>query len=239
MAWAGQRILTARPPGGAPRWQRTNHRGQPVSLLSGPALALAVVVTADLPLAAAVVAGWGAAVVGGYDDAVGDRSARGFRGHLAALRQGRLTSGGVKVLGIGTAGLLACHRPDVRRREVLLEGAVVAASANLLNLLDLRPGRALKAGAAAALALGQPGPAAAAAALLPADLAEKTMLGDAGANAFGAVLGLALVRRHPQRRLVALGVLTAVTALSEVLSYSRIIDAVAPLRWVDQVGRRP
>ncbi|MBW3638759.1 MAG: hypothetical protein KY451_02745 [Actinobacteria bacterium] len=239
LAWTAQRVLTARPPGGAPRWERTNHRGRPVSLLSGPALALAAVATADLPVAAAGAAGFGAAVVGGYDDAVGDRSARGFRGHLAALRRGRLTSGGVKVLGIGVAGLLACSRPGVRRREILLEGAVVAASANLLNLLDLRPGRALKAGAVAALVLGQPGPAAAAAALLPADLGERAMLGDAGANALGAVLGLALVRRHPQRRLIALTTLTAATAVSEVLSYSRIIDAVPPLSWVDRVGRQP
>lgn len=239
LAWTAQRILTAWPPGGGSRWERTNHRAQPVSLLSGPCLAVAAVVTADLPLAAAATAGVGAALVGGYDDTVGDRSARGFRGHLAALRRGRLTSGGVKMLGIGAAGLLASHRPDMRRREILLEGAVVAASANLLNLLDVRPGRALKAGAAAALALGQPGPAAAAAVLLPADLAETTMLGDAGANAFGAVLGLALVRRHPARRLVALTVLAAATAVSEVVSYSRIIDAVPPLRWVDQLGRQP
>ena len=239
LAWAAQRALTARAPGGAPRWERTNHRGRPVSLLSGPALALAAVASADLTFPGVAVAGLGAAAVGAFDDAVGDRSARGFRGHLAALRRGRLTSGGVKVFGIGAAGLLACHRPGVRRREILLEGAVVAASANLLNLLDLRPGRALKVGAVAALALGQPGPAAAAAALLPGDLAETTMLGDAGANALGAVLGLALVRRHPQRRLIALTTLTAVTAVSEVLSYSRIIDAVPPLRWVDRVGRQP
>jgi UDP-N-acetylmuramyl pentapeptide phosphotransferase/UDP-N-acetylglucosamine-1-phosphate transferase len=65
------------------------------------------------------------------------------------------------------------------------------------------------------------------------------MLGDAGANALGAVLGLALVRRHPQRRLIALTTLTALTAVSEVLSYSRIIDAVPPLSWVDRVGRQP
>ena len=239
LAWAARRTLTARPPGGALRWERTNHRGRPVSLLSGPALALAAVVSADLPFPAVAAAGLGAAAVGAYDDLVGDRSARGFRGHLGALRHGRLTSGGVKVLGIGAAGLLSCSRPGARRREVLIEGAVVAGSANLLNLLDLRPGRALKVGAAAALALGQPGPAAAATAQLPADLAEKYMLGDAGANALGAVLGLALVRRYPQRRLVALTALCAVTAVSEVVSYSRIIDAVPPLRWADRAGRRP
>lgn len=245
LAWAGARALAAWPPGGAARWERHNYRGRPVSLLAGPALAVAVAVSGNLPLPAAAVASLGSAAVGAYDDAVQDRSARGFRGHLGALRRGTLTSGGVKVLGIGAAGLLACASldgswasRDGRRRDLLLGGAVVAASANLLNLLDLRPGRALKAGAAAALALAQPGPAAAAVALLPADLGEHAMLGDAGANALGAVLGLALVHRHPDRRRAALAVLTAATALSEVVSYSTVIDAVAPLRWLDAAGRR-
>ena len=188
------------------------------------------------------MAALGAATVGAYDDAAGPRhpQSKGFRGHAAALRRGEVTGGVVKVVGIGGAGLLATRLLGTRRpRDVALGGAVVAGSANLLNLLDLRPGRALKAGALAALALHQPGPAAAAVALLPEDLRERTMLGDAGANALGAVLGLALLHRHPERRRRALAVLAALTALSEVTSYSRIIDAVPPLRWVDRVGRLP
>jgi UDP-N-acetylmuramyl pentapeptide phosphotransferase/UDP-N-acetylglucosamine-1-phosphate transferase len=234
-------VLSARPPGGARRWTRTNHRGRPVSLLAGPAVVLAAVGTADLPLAAVAVAGAGAATVGAYDDAAGGRdpSAKGVRGHLAALRRGRVTSGSVKVLGIGAAGLAGAASLGGSPRERLLGGAVVAGAANLLNLLDLRPGRALKAAAVAALLLGQPGPAAAALALLPADLGERAMLGDAGANGLGAVLGLALVARHPERRGAALLVLTAATAASEVVSFSRVIDAVAPLRWADRAGRLP
>ena len=238
LAWSASALLLARPPGGAERWQRTNHRGRPVSLLSGPALALAAVVGADLPLAAAAAAGLGAAVVGAYDDASRDAAAKGLRGHAAALRHGRVTSGSVKVLGIAGAALLSCALTGGRRRDVLLGAGVVAGSANLVNLLDLRPGRALKVGVAAALALRQPGPAAAAAVLLPGDLGERTMLGDAGANALGAVLGLALVQRYPGRREAALCVLTAATVLSEAVSYSAIIDAVPPLRWVDRAGRR-
>ena len=133
--------------------------------------------------------------------------------------------------------LAAALLDGARGRDALLGGALVAGCANLANLLDLRPGRALKAGAAAGLALGQPGPAAAALALLPADLGERTMLGDGGANALGAVLGLALARRVP--RVPALVAVVALTAASEVVSYSRVIDAVPPLRWVDRAGRRP
>ena len=236
VALAAQRALQARPPGGADRWQRSNHRGARVSLLSGPALALAAAVAADLPRAAATVAAVGAGAVGAYDDARGGRDqAKGFRGHAAALRQGRLTGGAVKVFGIGATGLAAAALAG--RRDLLVSGAVVAAGANLLNLLDLRPGRALKAGSLAALALRQPGPAAAAAALLPSDLGERTMLGDCGANALGAVLGLALLQRTKAGP--ALVALVAVTAVSEVVSYSRVIDAVPPLRWADQLGRLP
>lgn len=238
-AWG---VLLARPPGGAQRWERTNHRGRPLSLLSGPALVAALAASADLPRAAAVVAAIGAGAVGGYDDATGSRSsqAKGFRGHAAALRAGRLTGGAVKVAGIGAAGLLATRLLGYGRpADLLLGGAVVAGSANLVNLLDLRPGRALKAGGLAALLLGQPGPAAAAGALLTDDLHERAMLGDAGANALGAVLGLALLERQPQRRQAALAVLVGLTAASEVVSFSRVIDAVAPLRWIDRVGRLP
>ena len=238
LAWAVSQLLLARPPGGRQRWERTNHRGRRVSLLAGPALALAAAGSADLPLAAAAVAGLGAGAVGAYDDAPSAAAAKGFGGHAAALRRGTLTSGGVKVLGIGCAATASCALLGERRGDLLLAGAVVAGSANLLNLLDLRPGRALKAGTAAALSLRQPGPAAAAVVLLPADLGERTMLGDAGANALGAVLGLAFVQRHPGRRRAALFLLTAATAASEVVSYSSVIDAVPPLRWADRAGRR-
>jgi UDP-GlcNAc:undecaprenyl-phosphate GlcNAc-1-phosphate transferase len=234
--------LEAQPPGGAERWTRTNHRGRRLSLLSGPALAAAVAVSADLPRAAALVAGLGAGTIGAYDDATGAQHphAKGFRGHLAALRSGQLTGGAVKVGGIGATALVATRLLGRQRSADLLVGAgVVAGSANLLNLLDLRPGRALKAGAAASLVLRQPGVTGAAVALLPDDLHERTMLGDAGANALGAVLGLALLQRHPARRRTALVGLVALTGVSEVVSYSRVIDAVPPLRWLDRAGRLP
>ena len=252
-ARSAQSVLLARPPGGAARWTRTNHRGRPLSLLSGPALALALAASADLSRPAAVVAALGAGTVGAYDDAAGSRHphAKGFRGHLAAARRGQLTGGAVKVVGIGAVGVLSAwlqsgEEPPASSRvagtlaaRTLADGAVVAAAANLANLLDLRPGRALKAGLAASLALHQPGPAAAAAALLPDDLHERTMLGDAGANALGAVLGLSLLRRHGSRRTAALAALVGLTAVSEVVSYSRVIDAVPPLRWADRAGRLP
>lgn len=237
--------LTARPPGGADRWTRTNHRGATVTLQSGPALTLAAAVTSTAP-GPALLAGLGAAAVGAYDDVAGaredQRRDKGLRGHAAALRQGRLSAGAVKVVGIGVVGLLSARlagRP--RAADVVVDGALVAVSANLLNLFDLRPGRALKVGLVAAAAVDEPGAAGAALALLPGDLGERTMLGDAGANGLGAVLGVALARRVAGRRgrLVALAAGLGLTAASEVVSYSRVIDAVPPLRALDRLGRLP
>jgi hypothetical protein len=134
--------------------------------------------------------------------------------------------------------------PSTRPRtgaDTLLAGAVVAAAANMLNLFDLRPGRALKVGLVAGAVLGEPGIAGTCVGLLPADLQERTMLGDAGANALGAVLGVGLLRRLAGRpaRAAALLVLAALTAASESVSFSAVIDSSPPLRWLDQLGRRP
>jgi hypothetical protein len=126
-------------------------------------------------------------------------------------------------------------------------GAVIAGSANLANLLDLRPGRALKATLiAGALLAGDPRSSAAAGAaagaavgLLAPDLAGESMLGDTGANSAGALLGTALVQRSGRRgRWTALAALTALTLASEKVSFTRVIESTPGLRELDALGRR-
>ncbi len=239
------------------RWERINHRGRSLTLLEGPAYtvgaAAAVALTPGLPAparAAGMIAILGAGAIGAYDDLGGLRTqqAKGFAGHFAALREGRLTSGAVKAGGIGLTSLAAAALVSARPRDALLGGAVVAGYANLANLFDLRPGRALKFGLlhAPLVAAGGPsgallaGPLGAAAGLLPADLREEAMLGDAGANALGAALGTAVLLRYSTRgRLVHLAGLAALTAASERISFTRVIAATPPLRWFDELGRVP
>jgi len=243
---------------------RTNFHGRTVTLAGGPALAAGATIGAALgassvPVAAAAVAaGASAGAVGFYDDIVGNRpeqkAHKGFAGHLGALREGRVTSGLVKIAGVGAAGLAASallgREPGARSGgvvHVLLGAGVVAGTANLMNLLDLRPGRAIKAGAliGAPLTLSRRGGVAAgtlgaAAALLPADLDEQIMLGDAGANALGALLGVALAQRTgPTGRAVTLAVLAGLTAASEQISFTRVIQDTPWLRRLDDLGRRP
>ena len=251
-ARAAYRRLGQRPPGGPERWQRSNNRGKTVTLLEGPALALGIAAGAalapGLPPAVRLAGGGaalGAGAVGLYDDLRGSSAAKGFRGHLQALSRGEVTTGAVKILGIGATGLAAgcaLRRGPVDRT---LAAIVVAGAANAVNLFDLRPGRATKAallGGAVGVARGGPLGAAAlgaAAALLPEDLAERTMLGDAGANALGAALGVATVARASRGGLLGAAVLvTALTAASEKVSFTKVIEATPALKYVDELGRR-
>ena len=186
----------SRPPDGS-----ANHAGDPVTLLEGPAYVAGSALGAAASGSAGVVAALGSGAFGALDDLAGDGSSKGLRGHLGAAAHGEVTTGLVKVVGIGATGLVAAAladrpRDDLRALDTLVGGAVVAGAANLANLLDLRPGRALKATVICALPLllgrgpGAPRAAAAAGAalgVLRPDLAGTAMLGDTGANAAGAL----------------------------------------------------
>jgi hypothetical protein len=76
--------------------------------------------------------------------------------------------------------------------------------------------------------------------MLPGDLAERAMLGDAGANALGGMLGAAAAASlsRPARILLLAGI-GGLTAASEVVSFTTVIERTAPLRWLDMLGRRP
>ena len=160
----------------------------------------------------------------GLVDDVWSGPERGFRAHL---RRGR-TTGMLKLIGIPAVGLLATRR---------LSGALlVGLAANALNQLDTRPGRALKAYLGGALALDAP--LGIAVLLLPYDLREMVMLGDAGSNALGAVLGLKSVERFTGRgRWVAIGTLAGLTLLGERISIGAAIERTPGLAWLDRLGR--
>lgn len=196
--------------------QGCNHRGLRLPLVGW---VVAVAQPELLPVAAIGVA-----------DDLWSGEERGFRAHLRAGR----TTGVLKLAGIPLYALL-------RTRSV--SGAVlVGLSANLLNQLDTRPGRALKAFALGSLLLrGAPRGAAAAAVLLaPYDLREMAMLGDSGSNTLGAVLGFGSVSKFTERqRWSAIAALAGLTLLGEARSLGALIERTPGFRELDAWGRQP
>jgi UDP-GlcNAc:undecaprenyl-phosphate/decaprenyl-phosphate GlcNAc-1-phosphate transferase len=204
--------------------------------------------------AATMVAGAGAAAFGAVDDLAGSGDRRGFRGHLGALRRGEVTTGAVKLAGIGGTGILSAALAGGPAADQVINAGLVAGGANLLNLFDLRPGRAIKVALGSgvlitsAASLGARGPVsrrmalpplAAALALLPEDLGERAMLGDCGANALGAMLGAAAGTLPRSARIVLLAGIAGLTVASEKVSFTTVIERTPALRWLDLLGRRP
>lgn len=260
--------LACRPIFAGPALRRPNWRDRPVPTAAGLILPL-VVMGAEAGRAvfgafgvgtpgttparlAVLVTVLGFALLGAVDDVVGMGDQRGFRGHLGALARGRMTTGTLKLVGgamlaVAVAGSLLGRAP----LRLAGDAALIALSANAANLFDRAPGRVIKVGVVAFAVLvavagerARLGPVAvvmgAALGLLVDDLRELLMVGDAGANALGAVLGLGLVvAASPLVRTIALVVVVAVNVAGELVSFSRVIDAVPPLRAIDRAGRLP
>lgn len=150
----------------ASQWERTNFHGVTVSLRGGVAMAGASVASAavasafsDQPRAAlgGLVASLGGGLAGYIDDVDqgahdGGKVAKGLKGHLGALAHGQVTTGVIKIAGIGASALAAsalvgskATSVSGKAADLALNTVLIAGTANLANLLDLRPGRALKA----------------------------------------------------------------------------------------------
>jgi UDP-GlcNAc:undecaprenyl-phosphate/decaprenyl-phosphate GlcNAc-1-phosphate transferase len=187
-------------------------------------------------------------IAGRIDDRRGDEVARGFRGHIKAALGGRITGGFIKIVAGGISGVVA-GAVVAEGLDVLLVGSVIALAANLFNLLDRAPGRAAKLWlvamvplfvlAPAEWAVAVAGTVGAALAVLPADLAARGMLGDAGANPLGAVWGLGLALSvGTAGRAAAAAALLLLNLISERYSFSDVIDRTPPLRVFDRLGRK-
>jgi UDP-N-acetylmuramyl pentapeptide phosphotransferase/UDP-N-acetylglucosamine-1-phosphate transferase len=252
----------------SPALRRNNYRNVPLPTAGGVLIVLAVLVIEagraifgalsvgpdpglTIQRSEVLFAAFGFGLLGLIDDLLGDSTSRGFRGHLGALRRGEMTTGFLKLFGgAGVAVVLVATPSFASGRRLLVDAVLIALAANLGNLLDRAPGRTLKAALLAYIPLafvlgdGAVGVAiapvmGAAFGLLPDDLHERLMLGDAGANVIGAVLGLGVVLgRGEVTRITALVVLVIANVAAEIVSFSRVIERVPPLRALDQLGRR-
>ena len=195
----------------------------------------------------------GVAFLGLLDDSIGrggePGTARGWRGHARAVLSGDLSTGAIKAVG---AFALAAYATSGLGRESLdyvVDLALLLLATNMANLLDMRPGRVEKALAlvAAGLCIGYW-------TLAPVELLglfigpvivgawftlrERAMLGDTGSNFIGALIGIWLVTTlSDPGRLVALGLLAALTIYGEFRSISSAIERLPLLKQLDSLGR--
>ncbi len=196
----------------------------------------------------------GVALLGLIDDLFGGSAAegapapRGWRGHAAAARAGTLSTGAIKAVGsLGLAFLALSGWREIDQHLVAV--AVLVLSTNLFNLLDLRPGRSLKAlvllGAGLTLGAWDTDPAVALGLFLAPlavfafyDVRELAMLGDTGSNLVGALAGWWLVLTlSPGEMLIALAALSIVTVYGEFRSISALVERNPLLRRLDSLAR--
>lgn len=251
-----------------PLFARTNHRGRSVPVAAGIVLFLSAVVVAGAWRFVGSVFGWndpttdllgdaallaaGFGLLGFFDDVAAHGDDRGFRGHVGALTQGRLTTGAVKLLGGGFLALAIAPTWSYRDWWYLLLGAlVIALAANTANLFDRAPARCTKLAVICAIPLfvacgstervwlsGVALIMGAALGLVFFDAREDLMLGDAGSNVLGAVLGWGLVATTGWvAQVVVLVVLVGLNVASEKVSFSKVIEENRVLRAVDRFGR--
>ncbi len=270
-------LAVIRPALAAPVFIRRNYRNHELPTGAGVAVAAAVLAVeaakalggslgvGDTPVLTSartltMMAVVGFTLLGLADDLGAVGTTRGFAGHLHSIVTGSSSTGGIKLIGggllalvlAGPSGQLGGASPGaLGLMRLLVDGAVIALSANLANLFDRAPGRVIKVSAlmfamlsipvalvrsasglgAVAVVMG------AALGTLPSDLHETSMLGDTGSNALGASLGLGVVLMCvPWVRVVVLVGLLVINLASERVSFSTVIDAVAPLRALDRVG---
>ncbi|NLU46375.1 MAG: hypothetical protein GXX02_00095 [Syntrophomonadaceae bacterium] len=187
--------------------------------------------------------------LGFIDDMLGRRDTTGFKGHLGALVKGRLTTGGLKALGGGLIAFYLALYISADWINIILNTLLIALSTNFINLLDLRPGRAIKGTfllAAVIIAVAYQSMnwalvlplLGAVVYYLPSDLKARAMMGDAGSNVLGLALGFWAAAYMPWLpRLLMLAFLIIIHWYTERYSLTETIERVKILRAIDQLGR--
>lgn len=185
---------------------------------------------------------------GALDDLIGNRNVSGLKGHFKSLFKGELTTGGFKALFGGFVGLVVSVSLSNNIIEIIINTLVIALSTNLMNLFDLRPGRAIKAylviiipifftltGYIQILPL----------LIVPnvlayfnTDLKARAMMGDTGSNVLGMSIGVLMAFGYElEIRIAWLVFLILIHLLTEKFSLTKIIEKNRVLKFIDNLGR--
>lgn len=207
--------------------------------------------------AAALLLVAGLGLLGFLDDWLGDRSVTGLKGHFRkAILDGEITTGFLKAAVGWLLSVLVVRFVLERSLPVaLLDGTLIALSANAMNLFDLRPGRAgalFLVCAVLLLTISYTGSHSFVLTpllfvLIPAllvyerDARGQVMLGDTGSNLLGGVLGLSFCWQFPALLVhgILLALLIVLHLLAERVSISALIERHPVLRRLDALtGKR-
>ena len=182
------------------------------------------------------------------DDIIGNRDVSGLKGHFKSLLNGKLTTGGFKALFGGFIGLVISIAISKNIYDIVINTLIIALSTNLMNLFDLRPGRAIKGYLLISIVLlftlGEytrnllllifPNVIA----YFNQDLKAKAMMGDTGSNVLGISIGILFVMGYPLKvRLIWLAFLIFIHILTEKYSLTKIIENNKFLNFIDKLGR--
>ena len=182
------------------------------------------------------------------DDTIGNRDVSGLKGHFKSLFKGKLTTGGFKALFGGFVGLIISVCISKNIADIIVNTLVIALSTNLMNLFDLRPGRAIKGYLLISIVLlftlGEytrnllllilPNVIA----YFNQDLKAKAMMGDTGSNVLGISIGILFVMGYSLKvRLIWLAFLIFIHILTEKYSLTKIIENNKFLNFIDKLGR--
>lgn len=182
------------------------------------------------------------------DDIIGNRNVSGLKGHFKSLFKGTLTTGGFKALYGGFVGLLISVVLTRSIPEIVLNTLIIALSTNLMNLMDLRPGRAIKV--YLVIMIVMIATLTGFTRILPflivpvvlayfnQDLKAKCMMGDAGSNVLGISIGIFMAFGYSINVKIGwLVFLVLIHILTEKYSLTKIIEKNKVLNFLDRLGR--
>ena len=182
------------------------------------------------------------------DDLMGNKEVSGFKGHLGSLLRGELTTGGFKAIVGGLVALFLSILISRSILEILVNTLIISLFTNLLNLFDLRPGRAIKGYLFIGTIYMLVGItveskyifiliAGYCIAYLPYDLKCKAMLGDVGSNILGITLGIITALNFDGiSKFLLLSTLILINLLCEKYSLTKIIENNSILNYIDKIG---
>ena len=188
-------------------------------------------------------------MIGLLDDLIGDENVKGFKGHIKSFFKGKLTTGAMKA---GTGFLISLFISIIisaNLLEIIINTFLIALFTNLINLFDLRPGRAIKIFILISIIM-----------LfsnefneynfilfsfygilfiyLPMDLKAISMMGDIGSNILGMTLGIYCGLTHNIiSKSIYLFILILIHIMAEKISFSKMIEKNKVLNFIDKLGR--